>query len=125
MADPPATKEEIIEMQHPASARKYSQVAEQLIDLECILRSMNLWSHERPSEEDLASDQPFCVDTLRFEQWLQFVFIERMTLIVERELPLPDKCGLAPMAEECFRGAAYSPQTLIEKLQVIDRTLSS
>lgn len=114
-----------LRMQSSTTQQKYSQVAEQLIDLERILRTMNLWSRERPSEEALASDQPFCVDTLRFEQWLQFIFIERMTLIVKNELPLPEKSGLAPMAEEYFRAAPDSPTALIRQLQAIDRILSS
>jgi uncharacterized protein YqcC (DUF446 family) len=104
---------------------KYSQVAELLMDLECTLRNMNLWSSERPSEEALASEQPFCIDTLDFDQWLQFVFIARMSIIVERELPLPTQCGLAPMAEEYFRGNRLTPDALIRQLEAIDRTLSS
>lgn len=103
---------------------KYNQVAELLIDLEYVLRNMNLWSAERPSEAALASTQPFCVDTLDFEQWLQFIFIERMRSMVDQQLPLPDECGVAPMAEEYFRGASLDPATLVAHLEEIDRCLS-
>lgn len=104
---------------------KHGQVAELLIDLEWVLRNMGLWSPERPSELALASEQPFCVDTLDFEQWLQFVFIERMRTIVEQELPLPEQCGVAPMAEEYFRGTSAGVPALVAHLEAIDRTLSS
>lgn len=104
---------------------KHSQVAELLIDLESELRNMGLWSSEPPSESALASEQPFCVDTLDFEQWLQFVFIERMRAIVEGERPLPQRCGVAPMAEEYFRGASLGAPALVAHLEAIDRTLSS
>lgn len=103
---------------------KHSQVAALLIDLECVLRNMDLWDSERPSEAALESKQPFCVDTLEFEQWLQFIFIERMSIIVEQQLPLPEQCGLAPMAEERFRGSPHKPTALIAHLEEIDRTLS-
>lgn len=102
----------------------YSKMAELLMDLECTLRNMNLWRSQRPSEEAFASDQPFCVDTMDFTDWLQFVFIEKMGVIIEDELPLPRNCGLAPMAEEVFRQAEHSPRTLIRQLEEIDETLS-
>lgn len=104
---------------------KHGQVAELLIDLECELRNMGVWSRERPSETALASEQPFGLDTLEFEEWLQFVFIERMHTIVERRLPLPQHCGVAPMAEEHFRRSQLDPTVLIAYLHAIDRILSS
>lgn len=96
-----------------------------LLELEYHLRQSNLWSAQRPSDEALASREPFCIDTLGFEEWLQFVFLERMTVLVEGDLPLPDQCGLAPMAEEYFRGTRPRPDALISKLEEIDRTLSA
>lgn len=106
-------------------SEKHSQMAELLLDLEFSLRQLGLWSAERPGEEAMASQEPFCLDTLDFEEWLQFIFIERMSVVVEQGLPLPDRCGLAPMAEEYFRGSRHCPTRLIEKLEQIDRTLST
>ena len=54
------------------------RVAALLIDLEGALRSRLLWDADEPSPEALASTQPFCIDTLDFPQWLQFVFLPRM-----------------------------------------------
>jgi len=54
-----------------------SDIAERLIDLEAELRQLNLWAADPPTPEALASEQPFAVDTLALEQWLQFIFFTR------------------------------------------------
>ena len=51
-----------------------SQIAELLIDIEAQLRQLGQWDKVPPDADALASEQPFCVDTLRLPQWLQFVF---------------------------------------------------
>jgi uncharacterized protein YqcC (DUF446 family) len=43
-------------------------VAEQLLLIERELRVQGWWSDQSPSEESLASQQPFCVDSMAFEQ---------------------------------------------------------
>ena len=57
-------------------------VAQQLLLIERELRTLDMWSVEPPVPEALASVEPFCVDTLRFEQWLQWIFLPRMKAIV-------------------------------------------
>ena len=66
------------------------------------MRRLDLWSETTPSAEALASTAPFCVDTLSFPEWLQFVFLERVYLIVQQSLSLPASSGIAPLAEEYF-----------------------
>ncbi len=95
-----------------------------LIDLECELRNLNLWQGEAPTAEALASTQPFCIDTLSFPQWLQFVFLERMLLLAENKAALPEKCGIAPMAEEYFKPMTIAAAELINALAEIDRIIS-
>jgi len=46
---------------------------------------------------------PFCVDTLSFPQWLQFVFIPKMRALHDQNLAYPVGSGIASMAEEIFR----------------------
>jgi len=101
----------------------YPEIAILLLDLEGELRNLRVWESEPPSAEALASTQPFCVDTLTLPQWLQFVFLPRMSQLVEAEMPLPSNCGIAPMAEEFFRGSELPVQGLVEKLQAIDARL--
>ncbi len=100
------------------------QVADSLLQIEMELRQLGLWEAERPSEEALQSTQPFCIDTLEFTQWLQFVFVVRMKVIIEQGHPLPAVSGMAPMAEEYFRARPESGQGLIQALEEIDQLLS-
>ena len=81
-----------------------TQVAELLIDIEAELRQLGLWERQSPPAEALASEQPFCIDTLTLPQWLQFIFLPRLYRLLEQDAALPDRCGIAPLAEEYFRG---------------------
>lgn len=100
------------------------QVADSLLQIEMELRQLGLWEAERPSPEALQSTQPFCIDTLEFTQWLQFVFVARMKVIVEQGHAMPEVSGMAPMAEEYFRTRAESGKGLIQALEEIDQLLS-
>ena len=84
------------------------EIAETLIDIEAQLRQMRLWEEVPPPAEALASEQPFCVDTLTLPQWLQFIFLPRLYLLLDQEQALPDRCGIAPMAQEYFRGTGLA-----------------
>lgn len=100
---------------------RHVAVAEILLDIECELRRARLWQNEPPSEEALASDQPFAVDTLQFHQWLQFILLPRMHALVTAHLPLPQSCGIAPMAEETYRDQIEVMRPLLVQLQRLDR----
>lgn len=102
----------------------YPDIATLLLELEAEMRSLELWQSEWPSAEALASTEPFCVDTLTLPEWLQFVFVPRMSLMIEEEMPLPSACGIAPMAEEFFRSSELSALELIAKLEEIDQRLA-
>lgn len=80
------------------------RVASLLIDLECVLRTGGLWDDELPAEAAFASTEPFCVDTMDFPQWLQFVFLPRMGGLLHGGQPLPARSGIAEMAEMWFQG---------------------
>lgn len=102
----------------------HTAVAEILIDIEAELRALRLWEAEPPSPRALASTQPFCFDTLTLPQWLQFVFLPRMHALVAAGAPLPDACGIKPMAEEYFRDAQVPIRGLLLALDRVDRLLS-
>ncbi|MEO3866945.1 YqcC family protein [Rheinheimera fenheensis] len=78
------------------------QIPPLLIALEVELKQLGLWSALPPDEQALASQLPFCIDTLRFEQWLQFIFIPKMQVLLNTAAPLPTKIALLPMAEQAF-----------------------
>ena len=105
-------------------SHKHIAIAEILIDVEKELRDLRLWEFETPSEEALASTQPFAIDTLNFPQWLQFIFIPRLYMMVEQRMPLPTVSGVKPMAEEYFQVLALNSIPLIAHLERIDSLLS-
>jgi uncharacterized protein YqcC (DUF446 family) len=77
----------------------HTEVAAVLIDIEAQLRQLGQWDKVPPSSDALASDQPFCVDTLTLPQWLQFIFLPTLYRMLEEKEVLPDRSGIAPMAE--------------------------
>jgi len=96
-----------------------------LIDIEAELRQLNLWQSEPLSAEALESTEPFYIDTLTFPQWLQFVFLVRISSLIERQQALPSNCSIAPMAEEYFKGAGLSASQLVAVIENLDRLLSN
>ncbi|CAA0109992.1 putative protein YqcC [Zhongshania aliphaticivorans] len=104
---------------------KTYKVAAVLMDIEAELRSIGCWDLQAPPPEALRSEQPFAVDTLTFSQWLQFIFIPRMQFLIDQKQPLPNASGIAPMAEESFRGMQLPIKGLITALQTVDALLGS
>lgn len=102
----------------------YAQVADSLLGIEAEMRRLRLWSSTAPSPRALRSTQPFCIDTLEFTEWLQFIFLPRMKDLVEQGESLPAVSGIAPMAEEHFNARPENGERLIRELETIDRLLS-
>lgn len=88
------------------------------------LKSLTLWQGSRPSLRAMASTLPFHYDTLTFEQWLQFIFIERIRLLIDKKQPLPNKISLLPMAEESFKNLGSETNKLLEVIGELDCLLS-
>ena len=101
-----------------------TEVAEVLIDIEAQLRQLGQWDKIPPSTEALASSQPFCVDTLTIPQWLQYIYLPTLYEKLENEQALPERCGIAPMAEEFFRGSGLATNELVSALLRMDDLLS-
>ena len=91
----------------------YQRLADILLELECALREQDLWDSQKPSQQALSSPHPFCVDTLTFPQWLQFIFIPRIKWIIEEQQPLPANSEIVPMAQEWLRRSATPGRRLI------------
>lgn len=102
-----------------------TEIAEVLIDIEAQLRQLGQWDKVPPSEVALASDLPFCVDTLTLPQWLQFIFLPTVYRMMEAGEPLPARSGIAPMAEEYFRGTGLRSADLEAALLRMDALLSA
>ena len=88
------------------------------------LKTLNLWQIQQPSAVELSSSAPFCCDTLAFEQWLQFVFIPKLSMMINQQQSLPAKISLTPMAEEAFKHLSVNAKPLLDVIQKIDKTLT-
>lgn len=86
-----------------------AKVKQHLSDLEIALHIHQLWEATPPSQEALANQQPFCLDTLTPTQWLQWIFIPRMRAILEANANLPRNFAITPYLEEALKNEDYLP----------------
>ncbi len=103
--------------------QRFPQIAEHLLLIERELRALGWWSEVPPSEHKLSSSEPFCVDTLEFEQWLQWIFLPRMKHILEQDMPLPNASGILEMAEMVYTTRQRETQNLQRLLAQFDRLI--
>lgn len=90
-----------------------------LQQLSPLMDSLGLWQQEPPSLEALSSQEPFSVDTLRPEQWLQWVFIPKMQALIEQQSQIPKGFSITPYFSECWKEhTEYGP--LLALLASID-----
>ena len=104
----------------------HHKLADLLMNLQVAMQVCDIWECEKPTSEALSSVEPFCVDTMSFEQWLRFVMIERFKHLLATGAALPTRCHISPMAEDAF--TRKSPDTikhLLVCLDEIDLFLSS
>ena len=101
--------------------RRVSLILEKL---ELELRQLALWQPEAPSAEALASTLPFCVDTLDFHQWLQFILLVRLRQMLTLQMPLPRQIALYPMATEVYKQSLQTHAPLLECLAELDEALT-
>ena len=113
-----ARDEEVSEM------NQYLLVAGLLGELTAELQRLERWQADHPGSEALASELPFCVDTLSFDQWLQFVLIPRMEQLVLLQAPLPTSVSLYPMASEVYKEELAEVEALLRLIARFDLLLS-
>ncbi|WP_217475108.1 YqcC family protein [Stutzerimonas stutzeri] len=103
---------------------RVADLADQLLLIERELRVHALWDSFPPDACALASQEPFCVDTLSFEQWLQWVFLPRMKTILEEDEALPAVSGILAMAETVYQGRSQQMAGLLQALERFDALIS-
>lgn len=100
-------------------------LADVLMELERELRRLRLWQQAPPSLEALASTLPFCVDSLEFHQWLQFVLLPKLQAIISNEAELPSACNISAYAEEVYQAPEITnKQTLLAIIKRLDETIT-
>lgn len=99
-------------------------LAEQLLLIEGELRQQGWWDATPPTAAALASEQPFAVDSMAFEQWLQWLFLPRMQQILACGAQLPSTSGIRPMAEMVLAERANQARGLLALLGEFDRLIA-
>lgn len=102
----------------------HAELALLLVEIEGSLRGLSLWDAAPPAPERLASEVPFCHDTLEFYQWLQWIFIPRFRALLDGGLPLPAACAIAPLAEQTFAELAADTDPLVAQLRRFDEIVT-
>ena len=100
------------------------QLSDLLKDLENELQAQGRWEPGAPSPEAQQSTQPFAVDTLSFDQWLQWILLPRMYELLAMQMPLPGSCAIAPMAEEVYGDDDPATERLVVIIARIDLLLT-
>lgn len=99
------------------------QVSALLLKIRTEMEELKLWQSSPPPTEALASTQPFCVDTLQFTEWLQWLLIPRLQEMIRQEIPLPQSSQIHPMAEEVFKQMEQDTGRLLELIGQLDQAL--
>ena len=97
-----------------------NQVREILEDIEQVMRDDKLWHATPPEAEAFESKEPFSVDTMSAEQWLQWVLVPRMYALLEAQGPLPTRFAITPY----FEVAMPEALRLLTQLQRLDDLLN-
>lgn len=100
---------------------RLSQIEAQILRIEAAMREINLYAEQRPHESAFASTAPFCYDTMRFLEWLQWVMLPKTQELMAKSLPLPTFCEIHPLAEEEFKLYAEDTEQLLTEILILDQ----
>ncbi|MGY8870455.1 MAG: YqcC family protein [Pseudomonadales bacterium] len=103
-----------------------SQHSELLDILNAISNEMalkGLWQSTAPSDEALSSTQPFCVDTLTFCEWMQWIMLPKLEQMVKSQTALPNNSDMFSMAGEAFKRVEVDTKTLLNLVLKLDQCL--
>ena len=97
-----------------------NHIADVLLEVEAHLRTSGHWDSVKPAASALASKEPFCVDTLHLEQWLQWIFLPRMKTILEQAHPLPAKSQIYEYAQDYLPKQDAQTRNLLKLIKRFD-----
>lgn len=102
----------------------YERLSDVLDGIQLTMKNLGYWSASTVSKEALSSQQPFCCDTMTFSQWLQFVLIAKLKMLINTKQALPILAkghGISPMASETYK--EKSDQLLLDLIGQLDSLL--
>ena len=96
------------------------QLEDILLEIEKELHLLDLWDKKQPPLHDLQSLMPFCYDTLRFPQWLQWVFLPRGQQMIKTREGIPAESDIHTIAEYYFTEAGIDAKNLLICIKLFD-----
>lgn len=98
-----------------------NQVYQVLQDIEQAMRELSLWQDIPPAPSAFESTEPFSVDTMSADQWLQWVMLPRMYALLAVNASLPSRFAITPYFEVAFPESTI----LLVTLQRLDNLLNT
>jgi len=77
---------------------KYARVAELTDRIEAEMKRIGFWSDEPPTAEQMKFKMAYGIDTMVYDQWLQFVLLPRVRDIVRNRGAFPPSSGVGRQA---------------------------
>ena len=100
-------------------------IRDKLNQLKLALVDTGLWSASPPPATAFDSELPFCLDAMRLEQWLQFLFLPRMQALLDAGSEIPTEVAISPLAEEVYKDNLARYQPLLEALKALEAQLAN
>ncbi|MEQ2026367.1 YqcC family protein [Xenorhabdus szentirmaii] len=88
--------------------------------IEATMQTMGIWQTYPPKSESFESTEPFSIDTMSANEWLQWVLIPRMRALIEQKACLPAAFSISPYFEEVYKEEADVYLPLLELLRELD-----
>lgn len=101
-----------------------NEVRHSLRAIEQSMRELALWQLTPPEAQAFASTEPFCVDSMLAEEWLQWVLLPRMHALLDANAPLPTRFAITPYFEEALKDKQPNCLPLLALLQRLDSLLN-
>lgn len=92
-------------------------------DIASQMKEKGLWQATPPSDEALSSPEPFCVDTLTFSEWIQWIMLPRLEQMAQTQARLPGNSNMFTMAEEAFKRVDADTEELLSLILRLDQCL--
>ncbi|PVZ85346.1 hypothetical protein C9426_19900 [Serratia sp. S1B] len=100
------------------------QVRGSLQEIERVMRELAWWQDVPPAAESFDSIEPFCVDSMLAEEWLQWVLLPRMNALLDADAPLPTRFVITPYFEQAWQDKQPGCIPLLVLLQRLDTLLN-
>lgn len=88
------------------------------------MEAQSIWEAVAPSDAALSSTEPFCVDTLAFTEWIQWLLLPKLRLMIKQDMALPQNSNIHVMAEEALKLTHANSATLLDLIKQLDQALT-